>query len=319
MDALDDVVFAQVRFNVFRPNRWVTVAAGASEDVVRSASAGLYGAVVSPMGDTPYRVRVHAPESSGERAQAMADIAVTSGLGQGPDRGLSPARVTAAPRGAARPRRRQDPREGAEQHRAAGDRGHDRPAEAGEVGAGRKRVAQREHEREEAREVQPPPAALADEPCGTETMPPGRARASRPDAGGDGGRTPRGGEGHERRGRGEVQRRVGKQRRRRGGRPARARSTPACGAIPAGGRGTGARRCACSSPSPSQTDRVRTPKATSPAARASSQATGRPARTVMPGSRAGARGSGPCRSPPTRNGGPSCGTTTAASHGRAAT
>jgi hypothetical protein len=84
MDALDDVVFAQVRFNVFRPDRWVTVAAGASDAVVRSASAGLYGAVVSPMGDTPYRVRVHTPQSDGERAQAMADIAVTAAWGKVP-------------------------------------------------------------------------------------------------------------------------------------------------------------------------------------------------------------------------------------------
>ena len=84
VDAHDDVVFAQVRFNVFRPDRWVTVAAGSSEDVVRSASAGLYGAVVSPMGDTPYRVRVHAPQDESERATGMADIAVTSAWGQMP-------------------------------------------------------------------------------------------------------------------------------------------------------------------------------------------------------------------------------------------
>lgn len=84
MDALDDVVFAQVRFNVFRPDRWVTVAAGASDAVVRSASAGFYAGVVSPMGDTPYRVRVHSPQSDGERAQAMADIAVTAAWGKVP-------------------------------------------------------------------------------------------------------------------------------------------------------------------------------------------------------------------------------------------
>jgi hypothetical protein len=84
VDAHDDVVFAQVRFNVFRPDRWVTVAAGSSEDVVRSASAGLYGAVVSPMGDTPYRVRVHTPQDEGERATGMADIAVTSAWGKMP-------------------------------------------------------------------------------------------------------------------------------------------------------------------------------------------------------------------------------------------
>jgi hypothetical protein len=87
VDAHDDVAFAQVRFNVFRPDRWVTVAAGSSDDVVRSASAGLYGTVVSPMGDTPYRVRVHTPRSEGERAQAMADIAVTSAWGNVPAAG----------------------------------------------------------------------------------------------------------------------------------------------------------------------------------------------------------------------------------------
>jgi hypothetical protein len=87
MDAAADVVFAQVRFNVFRPNRWVTVAAGASEDVVRSAAAGLYGEVVSPMGDTPYRVRVHTPQDERERSQAMADIAVTAAWGKVPAAG----------------------------------------------------------------------------------------------------------------------------------------------------------------------------------------------------------------------------------------
>jgi hypothetical protein len=87
MDAIDDVVYAQARFNVFRPNRWVTVAAGSPEHVVRTASAGLYGAVVSPMGDTPYRVRVHTPQTDGERAQAMADIAVTSAWGKVPAAG----------------------------------------------------------------------------------------------------------------------------------------------------------------------------------------------------------------------------------------
>ena len=82
---LDDVVFAQARFNVFRPNRWVTVAAGASEDVVRSAAAGLYGEVVSPMGDTPYsRARAHARRTTRERAQALADMAVTAAWGKVP-------------------------------------------------------------------------------------------------------------------------------------------------------------------------------------------------------------------------------------------
>jgi hypothetical protein len=87
MDAADDVVFAQARFNVFRPNRWVTVAAGSSEDVVRSAAAGLYGEVVSPMGDTPYSVRVHTPEDERERSQAIADIAVTAAWGKVPAAG----------------------------------------------------------------------------------------------------------------------------------------------------------------------------------------------------------------------------------------
>jgi hypothetical protein len=39
------------------------------------------------MGDTPYRVRVHTPQSHGERAQAMADIAVTSAWGKVPTAG----------------------------------------------------------------------------------------------------------------------------------------------------------------------------------------------------------------------------------------
>ncbi len=83
----DDVVYAQARFNVFRPDRWVTVAAGTAQDVVSSVSAGIYGAVVSPMGDTPYRVRVHTPVTAAERAQAMADIAVTSAWGRVPAAG----------------------------------------------------------------------------------------------------------------------------------------------------------------------------------------------------------------------------------------
>lgn len=87
MDAAQDVVFAQARFNVFRPNRWVTVAAGASDAVVRSAAAGLYGEVVSPMGDTPYSVRVHSPEDECERSQALADIAVTAAWGKVPSAG----------------------------------------------------------------------------------------------------------------------------------------------------------------------------------------------------------------------------------------
>lgn len=87
MDASDDVVFAQARFNIFRPNRWVTVAAGSSEAVVRSAAAGLYGEVVSPMGDTPYSVRVHTPEDERERSQALADMAVTAAWGKVPTAG----------------------------------------------------------------------------------------------------------------------------------------------------------------------------------------------------------------------------------------
>lgn len=84
MSGSEDVVYAQVRFNLFRPDRWVTVAAGPAEDVGRGAAAGIYGEVVSPLGDTPYRARVHAPQSDAERAQAMADIAVTSAWGRVP-------------------------------------------------------------------------------------------------------------------------------------------------------------------------------------------------------------------------------------------
>lgn len=92
----NDVVYAQARFNVFRPDRWVTVAAGTADDVVRGASAGIYAEVVSPMGDTPYRIRVHTPESEAERAQAMADIAVTSAWGRVPAPGWAPLHDAAA-------------------------------------------------------------------------------------------------------------------------------------------------------------------------------------------------------------------------------
>ena len=53
----------------------------------RSAAAGIYGEVVSPMGDTPYSVRVHTPEDERERSQAMADIAVTAAWGRVPAAG----------------------------------------------------------------------------------------------------------------------------------------------------------------------------------------------------------------------------------------
>jgi hypothetical protein len=76
---MEDVVFAQVQFNLYRPGEWVTVGAGASDDVVRAAAAGLYGRVVSPRGDVPYRVRVRRATSEAEDARAGIDLRVSAG------------------------------------------------------------------------------------------------------------------------------------------------------------------------------------------------------------------------------------------------
>ena len=88
MDPLDDVVFAQARLDVFRPDRWVTVAAGASGDVVpQRGRRPVRRGRTRRWATRPTAFRVHTPRSDGERAQAMADIAVTSAWGKVPTAG----------------------------------------------------------------------------------------------------------------------------------------------------------------------------------------------------------------------------------------
>ena len=82
-----DVVFAQAQFNLYRPGIWVTVGAGTRDHVARGAAAGLYGRAVSPLGDTPHRVRVRAAESEAEEARAAIDLRVSAGWAQRPPAG----------------------------------------------------------------------------------------------------------------------------------------------------------------------------------------------------------------------------------------
>jgi hypothetical protein len=75
---MDEIVYAQVRFNLYRPGEWVTVGAGVEDDVVRVAATGLYGRVASPRGDVPYRVRVHRAADETEEMRAAIDLRITA-------------------------------------------------------------------------------------------------------------------------------------------------------------------------------------------------------------------------------------------------
>ena len=75
---MEDVVYAQVRFNLYRPGDWVTVGAGVEDDVVRSSASGLYGRIASPLGDVPYRVRVHRAADETEELQAAIDLRISA-------------------------------------------------------------------------------------------------------------------------------------------------------------------------------------------------------------------------------------------------
>jgi hypothetical protein len=68
------LTLAQVQFNLYRPNRWVTVGAGSEQDVTAKAASGYYGGLRSPAGDTPVRVRVHQAASELEVAAAMQEM-----------------------------------------------------------------------------------------------------------------------------------------------------------------------------------------------------------------------------------------------------
>ena len=75
---MDEIVYAQVLFNLYRPGEWVTVGVGIEDDVVRTAASGLYGRIVSPLGDAPYRVRVHRTADQAEELQAAIDLRISA-------------------------------------------------------------------------------------------------------------------------------------------------------------------------------------------------------------------------------------------------
>jgi hypothetical protein len=70
----ESLTLAQVQFNLYRPNSWVTVGAGSEQEVTAKAASGYYGGLRSPAGDTPFRVRVHQAESELEVAAAMREL-----------------------------------------------------------------------------------------------------------------------------------------------------------------------------------------------------------------------------------------------------
>jgi hypothetical protein len=77
---MDDILtLAQVQFNLYRPNRWLTVGAGTEAEVTARAACGYYGELRSPAGDTPCRVRIHQAASDLEVAAAMAELTEASG------------------------------------------------------------------------------------------------------------------------------------------------------------------------------------------------------------------------------------------------
>jgi hypothetical protein len=70
----EQLTLAQVQFNLYRPNRWVTVGAGTQQEVTARAASGYYGELRSPAGDTPCRVRIHHAQSELEVAAAMQEL-----------------------------------------------------------------------------------------------------------------------------------------------------------------------------------------------------------------------------------------------------
>ncbi len=70
----DGLTLAQVQFNLYRPNVWVTVGAGSEHNLAAYAATGYYGQLRSPAGDLPCRVRIHQPAGELELSLAMADL-----------------------------------------------------------------------------------------------------------------------------------------------------------------------------------------------------------------------------------------------------
>ena len=75
---MGEIVYAQVRFNLYRPGDWVTIGAGVDDDVVRAAASGLYSRVASPRGDLPYCVRVHRAADETEEMRAAIDLRISA-------------------------------------------------------------------------------------------------------------------------------------------------------------------------------------------------------------------------------------------------
>jgi hypothetical protein len=75
---MGEIVYAQVRFNLYRPGDWVTIGAGVDGDVVRAAASGLYSRVASPRGDLPYCVRVHRAADETEETRAAIDLRISA-------------------------------------------------------------------------------------------------------------------------------------------------------------------------------------------------------------------------------------------------
>ena len=74
-DRSPELTLAQVQFNLYRPQHWVTVGAGSEQEVTAQAASGYYSNLKSPAGDLPCMVRVHRPASELEMSDAMLDLA----------------------------------------------------------------------------------------------------------------------------------------------------------------------------------------------------------------------------------------------------
>jgi hypothetical protein len=71
----DGLTLAQVQFNLYRPNEWLTVGAGSEQELTAQAASGYYAKLVSPAGDLPCKVRIHRAADEREVAEGMASLA----------------------------------------------------------------------------------------------------------------------------------------------------------------------------------------------------------------------------------------------------
>ena len=79
VESQQPLTLAQVQFNLYQPNRWVTVGAGSEDELTAQAASGYYAQLASPAGDLPCKVRIHRPGSDGELAAAMAELRDATG------------------------------------------------------------------------------------------------------------------------------------------------------------------------------------------------------------------------------------------------